>query len=159
MKPITIAVSMALLCSPALAQKVDQERHQAEMRRLEAEVEPQDQQLRDQASVIEAELWSRVMAEDSARTERETKEIIRQMDESRKEREAERLRRWQANPYRYEMRMECPPQPTSILGGLAAAFKPSQPCVRYFVRILVNLEGQDVGTPPERIPGYPPSNP
>lgn len=156
MKLITIAVSMALLSSPTLAQTVTRERHQAEMRRLEAEVERQDQQLRDQASVIEAELWMRVMAEDAARTKRETKEIIRQMEESRKRREAERLRKWQANPYRYEMRTECPPQPTSILGGLAAAFKPSQPCVSYFVRILINLEGQDVGTPPERIPGYPP---
>jgi hypothetical protein len=54
------------------------------------------------------------------------------------------------------MRTECPQQPKSIFGAMTAAFKPTEPCRNYFVRILVNLDGQDVGTPPERIAGYPP---
>ena len=162
MKSIAIAVSAAVLSTQALAQTITQERHNADVGRLEAEIEQLDQELRDRASVIEADAWARVMAEDTARKKRETKEIIRQMDESRARREAEqkekRLKRWQANPYRYEVRFECPPEPKSIFAAMSAAWKPRKPCTYYFVRILINLEGKDVGTPPERIAGYPPTS-
>jgi hypothetical protein len=155
MKRVALAVGVALVSQLALAQKVDP----AEIQRLRAEVERHDAELRDRASIIEAELWSRVMAEDATLTRREIEKILVRMEESRKRREAERLAKWQANPYRYEMRTECPPQPTTIFGAMAATFKPTKPCTNYFVRILVNLEGEDVGTLPERIPGYPPVAP
>lgn len=137
MNRLAIALGIATLSTQALAQSTDPE-------------------LMDRASVIEADLWSRVMGGESRQTQRDIDRIIERMEETRKRYAEQRLQRWLADPYRYEVRTECPPAPKSIWAAMSAAWKPQKSCTMYFVRIAISLEGDDIGTPPERIPGYPP---